>query len=210
VDSAQTTKSDFREWISPKAHLSETKTDVCKFRLTANNDWCSLLVRRFAGFGYCISECDVNKYIGSISDVLKSIPQRRRKGVDMMFIKTLSNSWFTSNLMHEDSRLPCIMGCEACEDRLVHYIHCAPLWDVVCTAMKRDDAWASFIGIERLGFPHPDSHHLYLFGVMLKTYHALRFDFESVMNGCIADGGFSAFHCKALLLANFFASYFLC
>ena len=183
---------------------------ICKSRLTNNNHWCSLLVRRFAGFGYCISEHDVNMYVGCISSVLNSIPQKRRKGVAMMFIKTLSNSWFTSNRMHEEVRLPCIMGCEACEDRLVHYIHCAPLWDVVCTAMRRDNAWASLLGIERLGFPNPDPCHLYLFGVMFKTCHALRFDFAPVINGCIADDDFSAIHCKALFLANFFASDFLC
>ena len=161
-------------------------------------------------FGYSISECDVNKYIGSIGGVLKSIPQKRRKGVAMMFIKTLSNSWFTSNRMHEPVRLPCIMGCEACADRLVHYIHCAPLWDVVCTAMKRDNVWASLLGIKRLGFPKPDPTHFYLIGVMFKTYHALRFYFVSVMNGCIDEYDFSAIHCKVFLLANLFASDFLC
>ena len=97
------------------------------------------------------------------------------------------------------------MGCEACADELVHYIHCAPLWDVVCTAMKRDNAWASLLGIKRLGFPNPDLYHFYLVGVMFKTYHALRFDFVSLIHGCIAENDFSPIHCKALFLANFFA-----
>ena len=76
--------------------------------------------------------------------------------------------------------------------------------------MKRDNAWASLLGIERLGFPNPDPNHLYLVGVMFTTYHALRFDFVSVINGCIAEDEFSAIHCKALFLANPFASDFLC
>jgi hypothetical protein len=45
---------------------------------------------------------------------------------------------------------------------------------------------------------------------MFKTYHALRFDFVSVINRCIAGDDGSAIHCKALFLANLFASDFLC
>ena len=55
------------------------------------------------------------------------------KFVAMAFIKTLVNSWATSN--HENPRLNCIFGCPAgngCDDDLFHYLKCPALWGIIC------------------------------------------------------------------------------
>ena len=46
------------------------------------------MVQRFACFGCCISEYDVNMYVGSIRGVLKSFRQILGKRVALMFTKT--------------------------------------------------------------------------------------------------------------------------
>ena len=62
-------------------------------------------------------------------------------GKFMMVIKTWANSWSTSDCYHEETRLPCIMGCQcfvSCEDGakdvLAHYLECPILWTVIHSA----------------------------------------------------------------------------
>ena len=93
----------------------------------------------------------------------------------MMYMKTITNSWFTTKRMANAGvpQLNCIFGCEDCVDDLSHYLQCDFLWHSACSAMKLDNSWASLAGIDRIGFPFPDPVHIYTTCVMFKCYHAI-------------------------------------
>ena len=76
--------------------------------------------------------------------------------------------------------------------------------------MKLDNTWASLDGIERVGFPDPDPIHIYAVCVMFKCYHAIRNDYATILDGCLAPNDFSEMHSKTTFLARHFASDFLC
>ena len=119
--------------------------------------------------------------IENVSTALKAIPQKKRKGVAMMYIKTMTNSWFTSRPLANAGvpQLNCIFGCEDCADDLSHYLQCQVIWCLVCSAMKLDSTWASLDGIDRVGFPDPDPIHLYTVCIMFKCYYAIRNDYAT-------------------------------
>ena len=55
-----------------------------------------------------------------INIALNAIAHNKRKGVAMMYIKTMTNSWFTSRRLANAGvpQLNCIFGCEDCVDDL--------------------------------------------------------------------------------------------
>jgi hypothetical protein len=72
----------------------------------------------------------------------------------MMFIKTITNSWSTSNRYHETIRLPCIFGCEGAKDTLKHYLSCDILWTATCSGLGLDSEWVNSSSIsQRIGYP---------------------------------------------------------
>ena len=95
-------------------------------------------------------------------------------------------------------------------DDLSHYLQCDVLWYFVCSAMKLDDSWASLGGIDRVGSPELDPTHMYTTCVMFKCYHAIRNDYATILDGCIAQNDFSDIHSKTIFLAGHFAIDFLC
>ena len=140
---------------------------------------------------------------------------KKRNGVAMIYIKTMTNSWFTSRRLANASvrQLSCIFGCEDCADDLSHYLQCQVIWCFVCSAMKLDNSWASFDGIEsidRVGFPDPDPIHIYTVCIMFKCYHAIRTDYATLLDRCISHNDFSEIHSKTIFLARLFASDLLC
>ena len=96
-------------------------------------------------------------YIENVKIALKAIPAKKRSGVAMMYIKTMTNSWFTSRRLANAGvhKLNCIVGCEGCEDDLAHYLQCHVIWSFVCSAVKLDNTWTLLDGIDRVGFPFP-------------------------------------------------------
>ena len=76
--------------------------------------------------------------------------------------------------------------------------------------MKLDNTWTLLDGIDRVGFPVPDPIHIYAVCVMFKWYHAIRNDYATILDGCIAHNDFSEIHSKIVFLARHFANYFLC
>ena len=139
-------------------------------------------------FGFEIGVSQTSIHIENVCTALKAIPANERIGVAMMYIKTMTNSWFTSRRL-ANARVPqlnCIFGCEDCEDDLSHYLQCDVIWCLVCSAMKLDNTWASLDGIDRVGFPDPDPIHIYTVCVMFKCYHAIRNDYATILDGCIA------------------------
>jgi hypothetical protein len=180
--------------------------------LSSSDHWHTLLVRRIGDFGYDITVSQASIYIENVCTALKAIPAQKRIGVAMMYIKTMTNSWFTSRRLANAGvpKLNCIFGCEDCADDLSHYLQCQIIWVLVCSAMKLDNTWASLDGIDRVGFPDPDPIHLFTVCVMFKCYHAIRNDYATILDGCIAHNDFSEIHSKTIFLARLFASDFLC
>ena len=143
---------------------------------------------------------------------LDAIPHNKRKGVAMMYIKTMTNSCFTSRRLANAGvpQLNCIFGCEDCVDDLSHYLRCGVLWRLLCSAMKLHDSWASLAGIDRVGFPYPDPIQIYTTCVMFKCYDAICKEYATILGGCIAQNDFSETHSKAIFLAGHVAIMFLC
>ena len=131
----------------------------------------------------------------------------------MMYIKTMTNSWFTFRRLANAGvrKFNCIFGCEDCVDDLSHYLQCHVIWCFVCSAMKLDNTWASLDGIDRVGFPDPEPIHIYAVCVMFKCHHATRNDYATILDGCIAQPDFSSeIHSEAIFLARHFALDALC
>ena len=68
--------------------------------------------------------------------------------------------------------------------------------------MKLEDSWASLVGVDRVGFPDPDPIHIYTTCEMFKCYHAIRKDYATNLDGCIAQNDLSEIHTKAIFLAQ--------
>jgi hypothetical protein len=77
-------------------------------------------------------------------------------------------------------------------------------------AIKLDNTWESLDGIDRVGFPDPDPIHVYTACVMSKCYHAIRNDYATMIDGCIAHNDHSILHGKIVFLADHFATNFRC
>ena len=131
-------------------------------------------------------------YIDQVNTALKVIPANKRSGVAMMYIKTMTNSWFTCRRLSNAGvrELNCIFGCEGCEDDPSHYLQFRVIWSFVCSAMKLDNSWTSLDGIDRVVFPVPDPIHIYAVCVMFKCYHAIRNDCATILDGCIVHSDF--------------------
>ena len=156
------------------------------------------------GFGLLNTTADV--FCSNIRFALRSIPAIQRKGLSLMFVKTVVNSWSTSHRYHEAVRLPCIFGCEGCQDTLEHYLTCDIIWSAACSALRLDTWWLSLLFPQRLGYPCPNNIHIILNAVMFKTYHCLRRDFSNMINLSVTDNDFSDLHSRTLFLAAHFAS----
>jgi hypothetical protein len=140
-------------------------------------------VRGIGDFVHDITVSQASIYIENVCTALKAIPPKKKNGVAMMYIKTMTNSWFTSRRL-ANARVPqlnCIFGCEDCEDDLSHYLQYKVIWCLVCSAMKRFNTWASLDGLDRVGFPDPDPIHIYSVCVMFKCYHAIRTDYAPIL-----------------------------
>ena len=168
-------------------------------------------VQRISDFGYNTNVSQASLYIENVNIALRAIPAKKRSGVAMMYIKTMTNSWFTSRRLANAGvrKLNCIFGCEGCEDDLSHYLQCHVIWNLVCSAMRLDNTWTLLDGIDRVGFPVPDPIHIYAVCVMFKCYHAIRNDYATFVDGCIAHNDFSEIRSKTML-ATHFASEFWC
>ena len=94
--------------------------------LRSNKQWHNLLVQKIGDFGYDTNASQVSIFIANVRTALNAIPQRKRQGVAMMYIKTITNSWFTTKRMANAGvpQLNCIFGCEDCVDDLSNYLQC--------------------------------------------------------------------------------------
>ena len=47
----------------------------------------------------------------------------------MCWLKAVAGGWHTTTRMHEDTKWPCIFGCEGAGN-LTHYVECPVLWQI--------------------------------------------------------------------------------
>ena len=84
-------------------------------------------------------------------------------------IKTWLNGWATSSRMHEDTILPCLLGCECGEDSLKHYIMCSHLFAFCKYLFKLDSC-----PLTRLAVKNPTISNLKIVACIFSAYHALK------------------------------------
>lgn len=95
--------------------------------MPSHDPWISLINSKLSVFG--IEDCvlSLKQWKESMTS-LKICPQ----GIETCFIKTVINFWATSHRLSESGLLPCISGCQDCEDNLEHYLGCEPLGPWPC------------------------------------------------------------------------------
>ena len=92
--------------------------------------------------------CDTPFIASELPNVLKEF-QKCELYVQTSVLKTLFNSWTTSDRMHSDFKLPCLFGCRNEKDILSHYLGCPTLWRQIDP--ERDVytcSWRSILGFQ--------------------------------------------------------------
>ena len=112
---------------------------------------------------------------------LKGVPV----SVKSCYLKTIINSWSTSQRYHEDVLLPCIFGCSDQKDCLEHYLVCDPMWTCAVTASSLPTSFLSLSPIERLCIFNPGPLGLKLLGLVYRGYHTLKLGHRGTIDRCI-------------------------
>ena len=97
--------------------------------------------------------------------------------------------------MHEDTRLPCIFGCESAPDDFTHYLACDTLWDML---RKHFHEYISHLPQSRLALPFPTPPNVLIVGCAFHTYHALKIGAREVVDEAIRTSQFE----QVLMLAS--------
>ncbi len=88
----------------------------------------------------------------------------------MKIVKTWLNAWITSNrIKGANSVYPCLFGCDACVDRLSHYLICPKMMST-CKFLDRNCPHHT---ISRLGIDNPDKGVLIHMCCVYSGYHAV-------------------------------------
>jgi len=90
--------------------------------------------------------------------------------ISLKVVKTWLNGWATSHRMHEDIVLKCLLGCNAADDSLSHYVFCPHMY-----AFQR----YLFAGVSedpliRIGIKSPEIFSLKVTSCLFSAYHALK------------------------------------
>ena len=72
--------------------------------------------------------------------------------------------------------------------------------------MKLDNSWASIDGVDSVGFPDPDRIRMYTDCVVLKCYHAIRNDYATILDGCVAHNDVSEIHSNTVFVVKHVAA----
>ena len=125
--------------------------------------------------------------------------------VSMSVIKSWANAWTTSGRMDEEVTLPCILGCEGCEDALSHYICCDPLWTAVISSSNGSEEQLQLSPLARLCLESPTLDCARQLTVAFSTYHALKLAHRDLVDSCVGSGDFHSIQNKLVPLAAAFA-----
>ena len=108
----------------PHLHLQAKIQKVLNYDIFTAHDWAALLTERLKKVVHGNDELLLQQV-----DWRQVFQAWRTLGVHhaMAMIKTTSGSWCTSRRFHEQTRLKCIVGCDA-PDSWMHYLHCSGAW----------------------------------------------------------------------------------
>ena len=104
--------------------------------------------------------------------------RRMGAGKAITVLKTWTNSWATSHRSHDPTILPCLLGCKAKPDSLIHYLQCPHLYAL----MKFFYCSTDENPLIRFGLVNPSLDSLSIICCASAGYHAIR---RSVRKKCI-------------------------
>jgi hypothetical protein len=91
-------------------------------------------------------------------------------GKAITILKTWTNSWATSHRSHDPTILPCLLGCKAKSDSLIHYLHCPHLYALMKFVYRTTDDNP----LIRFGLVNPNLDSLSIICCTSAGYHAIR------------------------------------
>ena len=141
----------------------------------------------------------------ALEECLCKLLKKAGTRVAVSVIKSWANAWTTSSRMDEDEVLPCILGCQSCDDKLSHYICCDPLWTSVISSAKCTVEQLHVSPRVRLCLQNPSLESARLLTIAFSTYHALKLGNRQLVDSCIASGDFCPVQTKLLAVADAFA-----
>ncbi len=98
---------------------------------------------------------------------------KRHKAHEVIQIaRTWFNSWSTTHRFHEESRLPCLLGCVGKPDSLTHYARCDRMRYLMSLLVGVPTTWPGFCD---LGTLDPCDEALKCVSCMYYAYHTVRF-----------------------------------
>ena len=126
---------------TPKGRTSQQAVFYSHLQSLSPPQWIATLTRKLESFD-CLDDLEVaidGRRVSLLAQALTKLGPRVAAAV----IKTWANVWTTSTRMHEPIALPCIFGCEGCEDALNHYLSCDILWTAVtsCSFRRTELLW---------------------------------------------------------------------
>ena len=104
--------------------------------------------------------------------------KRLRTADSVKVLKTWVNGWCTSYRMHEDSKLPCLLGCSAMPDSLAHYVQCPFIYALSKFFIPQ----TSSDPLVRMGLVCPEPQHYHTMCCVFSGYHAVH---RAVKSGII-------------------------
>jgi hypothetical protein len=166
--------------------------------------WCQTLERKLETFDCLDSEVILsNDSLASAASRLKKLGPR----IAMCVIKTWANAWTTSTRMHEAYELPCIFGCQGCEDDLEHYLICDPLWTVVISCSSGQSELLHAGPFTKLGLAFDDSSIVWWkkIAIAFSCYHAIKMSHRFEILSCHESGNFCQVEDRLLEYARVFS-----
>ena len=91
-------------------------------------------------------------------------------GKAITILKTWTNSWATSHRSHDPIILPCLLGCKAKTDSLIHYLQCPHLFALMkfCNHSTDDNP------LIRFGLVNPNIDNFCIICCTSAGYHGIR------------------------------------
>ena len=89
--------------------------------------------------------------------------------------------------MHEPVIVPCIFGCQGCEDSLDHYLCCEPLWTAVKSVSFKRTVLLQSDPLTRTGLDG-SSEWLQMIAIAFSCYHALKMGHRDEILSSLAFG----------------------
>ena len=144
-------------------------------------------------------------FSSALEDELSQLLKKAGMRVSVSVIKSWANAWTTSGRMDEEVTLPCILGCDGCEDALSHYICCDPLWTAVISSSKGREEQLQLSPLARLCLESPTLDRARQLTIAFSTYHALKLSHRDLVDACVSSGDFLSVQNKLMPLADAFA-----